>query len=501
MISGKILSRAGKATGKYKHWYNLQKNANGSIMPVDLQNDFSEWEVLSEETEMLVLFNTEAVSAAKDKEVSSWQNNDVYEEVDDVGQEYISVRWVITEKVKQGKPLIKARLVARGFEECTTDLRKDSPTCYKETERLALAFATSKKWSCHTIDVKAAFLQGNDIQREVYLHPPPEYANGKLWRLKKTVYGLSDASRHWYLRVKCELLALGMTMSKLEPALFSWRKYNKVEGIICIYVADFLWAGTENFQKQIIDRLNTVFHVGSSESGSFKYTALNVTSYIDYVTVDQCHYALSLQPISISRHRAAVKNPDLSSSEKAEYRALVGQLNWLVTHTRPDIAFDICELSVACNKATVGDLLRLSKIILRVTTDNLRLIFPEMQELEECVMECFSDASFANVPGCGSQGGFIIFLRDSAGSRCPVYWQSRRIRRVVKSTLAAETLALLECVEAAVYLSNIVLNLAQLANKKIRCFVDNKSLVDTLYSLKGLMIEDCELIWQSCKIC
>ena len=147
--------------------------------------------------------------------------------------------------------------MAWGLEECTTDLRNYCPTCYKKTVRLALAFA-SKKWNCHTIDVKAAFLQGNDIQREVDLHPPPEYANGKLWRLKKTVYGLSDASRHWYLRVKRELLALRMTMSKLEPALFSWKKDNKVEGIICIYVDDFLWAGIENFQKQIIDRLNSV---------------------------------------------------------------------------------------------------------------------------------------------------------------------------------------------------------------------------------------------------
>ena len=56
----------------------------------------------------------------------------------------------------------------------------------------------------------------------------------------------------------------------------------------------------------------------------------------------------------------------------------------------------------------------------------------------------------------------------------------------MKSTLADETLALLECVEATVYLSHILLDLAQLANIKIKSFVDNKSLVDTLYSSKGI---------------
>ena len=34
--------------------------------------------------------------------------------------------------MKDGKSIIKARLVARGFEEDTVDLRTDSPTCSKE---------------------------------------------------------------------------------------------------------------------------------------------------------------------------------------------------------------------------------------------------------------------------------------------------------------------------------------------------------------------------------
>ena len=40
--------------------------------------------------------------------------------------------------------------------------------------------------------------------------PPPEYFRGFLWKLKKTVYGLGDAACAWYLRVKTELLTLGV---------------------------------------------------------------------------------------------------------------------------------------------------------------------------------------------------------------------------------------------------------------------------------------------------
>ena len=391
----------------------------------------------------------------------------------------------MTEKVKSGKPVVKARLVVRGFEENTADLRKDSPTCSKEAMRLALAFASSRQWECHTIDVKAAYLQGNDIERVIYLRPPPEYANGKLWKLNKTVYGLSDAARHWYLRVKDELLALGVSMSKLDSALFYRRRHGRVDGIMCVYVDDFLWAGTAEFQQQIISRLTEIFLVGSSASKAFKYVGLNVVSNSDgSMTVDQFQYACSLRPVTVSRRRAAVKSTELSDSEKSEYRALTGQLNWIATHTRPDIAFDVCELSVAWNTATVADLLRLNKVISRVTTDNMKLSFPTMQQLDKCSIECFADASFANLAGGASQGGFIIFLRDNCGTRCPIYWQSRKIRRVVKSTLSAETLALLDCAETAIYLANLLSEISGCERLRIMCYVDNKSLVDALYSCK-----------------
>ena len=75
-------------------------------------------------------------------------------------------------------------------------MRKDSPTCSKETVRLALAYASASQWVCHALDVKAAYLQGN-IERIIHLRRLPEYYNGRLWKLKKVVYGLGDAARHW----------------------------------------------------------------------------------------------------------------------------------------------------------------------------------------------------------------------------------------------------------------------------------------------------------------
>jgi hypothetical protein len=63
----------------------------------------------------------------------------------------------------------------------------------------------------------------------------------------------------------------------------------------------------------------------------------------------------------------------------------------------------------------------------------------------------------------------------------------KKVRRVVKSTLAAETLALLDAAEAGVYFANFITELLNLPGAElVKCFVDNKSLVDSLHSTKSV---------------
>ena len=81
----------------------------------------------------------------------------------------------------------------------------------------------------------------------------------------------------------------------------------------------------------------------------------------------------------------------------------------------------------------------------------------------------------------------MILLVDSHGVKCLLAWQSKKVRRVVKSTLAAEALALLDVAEAGVYLATLLTEITGL-EPVVKCFVDNKSLVENLYSTK--LIED-----------
>ena len=109
---------------------------------------------------------------------------------------------MITEKVCERQKGAKARLVAHGFEE-EDQVPSDSPTPAKSTLRTVLAIIAIEGWIIETIDIEAAFLQSCTIDRNVFIVPPPEATqDGIIWKLKKTVYGLDDASREWFLSKK-----------------------------------------------------------------------------------------------------------------------------------------------------------------------------------------------------------------------------------------------------------------------------------------------------------
>ena len=98
---------------------------------------------------------------------------DTFKEVDDRGQQpRVSCRWVYTEKEKGGKVTLKARMVARGFEEHNPQIRTDSPTCSKASIILLLLVLSSSSWNLHSLDLKSAYLQGAPINRDLFLIPP-----------------------------------------------------------------------------------------------------------------------------------------------------------------------------------------------------------------------------------------------------------------------------------------------------------------------------------------
>ena len=56
--------------------------------------------------------------------------------------------------------------------------------------RVINAIVAQKQWKLNIIDIKTAFLQGEELDREVYLYPPKEANTNSIWKLKNVCMAL-----------------------------------------------------------------------------------------------------------------------------------------------------------------------------------------------------------------------------------------------------------------------------------------------------------------------
>ena len=84
-----------------------------------------------------------------------------------------------------------------------------------------------------------------------------------------------------------------------------------------------------------------------------------------------------------------------------------------------------------------------------------------MSSLSDIRLEVFTDAAFGNLHDGGSRGGYLIFVSDGLRS-APLDWSSHRLKRVARSTLAAEAQALLDGISGAMYYRQLLMEIGNL---------------------------------------
>jgi hypothetical protein len=121
-----------------------------------------------------------------------------------------------------------------------------------------LAFVVSKGFKLYQMDVKSAFLNGV-IHEEVYVRQPPGFESPKyrdrVYKLSKALYGLQQAPRAWYARLKTFLLEHGYVMGSVDKTLFTLNHGTDFL-LVQIYVDDIIFDGSSHtlvsrFQKMM----------------------------------------------------------------------------------------------------------------------------------------------------------------------------------------------------------------------------------------------------------
>ena len=149
--------------------------------------------------------NSKQWLGAMQSEMDSMYDNQVWDLVDLPEKvRPLQCKWIYKIKIGlEGNPdIFKARLVAKGFTQ-VHGLHYDetfAPNAMLRSIRIILAIAAFHDYEIWQMDVKTAFLNGI-LEEEVYMIQPEGFVDSKnpkkVCKLKKSIYGLKQASRSW----------------------------------------------------------------------------------------------------------------------------------------------------------------------------------------------------------------------------------------------------------------------------------------------------------------
>ena len=152
-----------------------------------------------------------------EEELKSMKDNEVWDIVElPKGIKTIGCKWVFKTKhdSKGNVKRYKVRLVVKEYTKKEGINYKEtfSPISKKDSLRIVMALVAHFDLELHQMDVKTAFLNG-DLHEEVYMDQPEGFQDkGKehmVCKLKKSIYGLKQASKQWYLKFHKILITFG----------------------------------------------------------------------------------------------------------------------------------------------------------------------------------------------------------------------------------------------------------------------------------------------------
>ena len=184
---------------------------------------------------------------AMNSEMESMYSNQVWDLIEPPeGIKPVGGKWIYKKKRgADGKvETYKARLVAKGYTQNEgIDYEETfSPVAMLKSIRILLSIAAHLDYEIWQMDVKTAFFNGNLDERIYMMQPDGSIAKGQehmLCKLKKSIYGLKQASRSWNIRFDQAIKSFGFDQCPDESCVYKKRNGNVVVFVL-LYVDDIL---------------------------------------------------------------------------------------------------------------------------------------------------------------------------------------------------------------------------------------------------------------------
>ncbi|CAI5945039.1 unnamed protein product [Closterium sp. NIES-65] len=405
--------------------------------------------------------------AAMDAEMASWKSTGTYvDTVPPPGANIVSGMWIFRVKRPPGSPpVFKARYVARGF-------------------------TAQRDYELHSLDFSTAFLQGS-LHEEIWLRRPPGFTGtfppGTQWSLRRPVYGLRQAPREWHDTLRTTLAALGFAPSTADPSLFVRTDTSLPPFYILVYVDDLVFATADTaglaYVKSELLKRHTCTDLGELRS----YLGLQITRdrARRTITLTQSHmvqqvlqrfgftYSSPQATLLSTRHSLSALPSDESVESSGPYPELVGCLMYLMTCTRPDLAYP---LSILARYVAPGrhrpEHMAAAKRVLRYlcSTSGMGLVLGGRSPV---VLTGHVDASWADDQATQrSSQGYTFSL--GSGS---VSWRATRSSSVLSSSCEAEIYAGAMAAQELRWLTYLLTDLGEPPRSPPVLYVDNKAML------------------------
>ncbi|KAH9658981.1 hypothetical protein KPL70_023688 [Citrus sinensis] len=311
--------------------------------------------------------------AAMQDEIVSLKKNNTWILVDrPPNKKLVGNKWIF--KLKAGAsenepPRHKARLVAKGFtQRAGVDFNEVfSPVVKYSSIRLLLALSAFHDLELEQMDVKTAFLHGS-LDEEIFMAQPEGFiekgSEDKVCLLKKSLYGLKQSPRQWYLKFDEFMISHGYCRSRFDNCVY-YKLSSSGGGIyLLLYVDDMLIACSQKEEiKKLKVELSTEFEMKDLGAAT-KILGMQIIrdrkskvlflSQADYVKNVLTRFNMEdSKPVStplsthfqLSKSLEPTTDDDFNYMREIPYSSAVGSIMYAMVCTRPDLAHAIGVIS------------------------------------------------------------------------------------------------------------------------------------------------------------
>ncbi len=479
--------------------------------------------------------NNDLWAKAIQKELEAWMERDVFkfyptrQEIPK-GHQFGRLHFVFDVKSDLRR---KARLVAGGHRIDAGDLNTYGPVMKYQSLRILLLKAREDKKKHWKADVSTAYLYA-PTREKVVVRCGPEFSfaghSGHYAVLDRAVYGLKTSAYEWALELGRKLDKFGAVRSYGDPCVWHIKLSDDPVDYdwILTYVDDLIVISHEPEKYFTVlekhfhlkDKGEMTYHLGvtyqeiedSLRAGPSRY----VTDTVRQIEDKYGPLRRAKTPMIVGDHPEEDTTPILSKERHREYQRLQGELNWIVTSGRIDIAYAVNCLGAFSAAPRQGHFDRLLRIFgyLKRTAEYMTCIDPRNPYMEDVIpydfidelglyrdaeeyrseaeplpkatnmkLTAMSDSDYAHdSTNRKSISGIVVFFGST-----PIYWESKRQKTVETSTYGAEFAALRRTIEIVISVRHTIRSFGIEISEPTLILTDNMSVMQSSIAIGGYL--------------